>query len=211
MNKYANLENWDKIISVISFDDTQDTIQAKMKEATPEYSFDEFLKDCNNFLINYTTIVGYSGKATLNKKLVDKFHKVAKILQPFINLQGNDPASVKEQEVDTMFKYLTDTNDNDEIILQKAASVNNDSFYTQNNDQSLRDNDGFGDSNVDYLTGEEQTAKVSSLKVFNLKYSSLNEFNDPSYLYSVMDLYNIKNFEDIKFNKDKKICSIYFK
>ena len=31
MNKYANLENWDKIISVISFDDTQDTIHAKMK------------------------------------------------------------------------------------------------------------------------------------------------------------------------------------
>lgn len=201
---------WKNAIDLLHFTDTIESIKEKIDQLDPNYSFEQFIKDCEAFYEIYIDFIGFNDDKSPNKNLQIQFHKVARLL----NMYGHQPDEIEEQATESMFDYLTSvqqTPQTPQDIKTANSHTDQDDFYTE-------DNLAFGLQNnmptdkVDLVSFNNGKPSVVSCRVLNVKVASEELGYNKDYIKKLAELYKIgDNLLEVKFNKDNFICSLYYK
>jgi hypothetical protein len=198
---------WKDAIDSLHFTDTIETVQQKLAELNPDYTFEQFITDCEAFYDLYIDFIGFNDDKSPSKNLQIQFHKVARLL----NMYGHAPDQVEEDATQSMFDYLAANTDQPAEVSKTASS------HEDQDDFHLQGNLAFGlatnmtTDNVDRVELVEGKPKVSQCRILNVRVASEDLAFDTSYISKLADLYKIgDNLLEVKFNRDKMICSLYY-
>lgn len=199
--------NWKNILDNLHFTDTLDIVKSKIADISDDYTYDQFIKDCEAFYDLYIDFVGFNDDKSPSKNLQVQFHKVARIL----NMNGHVPDAVEQEATQSMFDYISGNTQEQQQVRNASSHENQDDFYLQDHLAFGLSND-LPTDNVDRIEMVEGTAKLNSCKVLNIKVASENLASDSDYVSRLVSMYKIGNsLIDTEFNKDKMILSLYYK
>lgn len=199
------------------FETDEAIIIQRIDEVAEGYSFEKFLEDCTRFYLAYSNAQAHADDRSINKSMDRLSTRASRILWE----HGHRPDAVSEQVPDvpqqaddSLFDLLTQV---EQPIAKTAGSnVNQDDFYLQNNLAfGLNNNNPTNNvdpTSVDKVDLVEGKPKVTSCSVLNVKVASVALAANSDYISTIADLYNIGDkLIDVKFNRDKMICSLYYK
>jgi len=208
---------WKEALNSLHFTDTLDIVKEKIAElnknsgAEQEYTFEQFIMDCEAFYELYIDFIGFNEDKSPNKNLQVQFHKVARLL----NMYGHVPDQVEEAATQSMFDYLSASNiDTPDNNIHTANSNNNqDDFYLQGNLAFGLENNMPSDTDetVDKIDMVKSKPKLTSCKVLRVKIASEALASDINYICKLAELYKIKKrFIESTYDRDNRMCSLYY-